>query len=123
MLSLSSLAALLAAAEVLAAPTAATGPTRLPSLHGPYLQVREKLRALGYKPVKVHPPFAVTCVDSECHRTRHTSEGICAADRPFCVFYWRAPTGRNVRIDTVGEVNFGQVSKVSWTTPADFKDL
>src|SRR4051812_5869472 len=95
--------------------------TQPPALIGTYyLDARQHLRRLGYAPVTMTQHTQELCVDRRCTRTRKVNEGFCASDIPSCVFFWRAPSGRYVRIDTKGEGRV-KVESIAWTSRSEVR--
>ncbi|WP_443747572.1 hypothetical protein [Asticcacaulis solisilvae] len=91
-------------------------PPDVPKLRGSYGAARQKLRKLGYMPIRAVGSPGRTCANEECNRTLVIREGICASDIAVCEMFWRAPDGRILEVMTSGEIRGGDIDYVTWST-------
>lgn len=94
----------------------------VPKVGPAYMLARRQLRDLGYHPARMKDELAgTTCANLKCKRVLHLPEAECAADVPICNAYWTSPTGRFLKIMTVGEIRGGRVNYEEWISGKEFR--
>jgi len=98
-------------------------PADVPTLKGSYFGTRYKLRTLGYKPINAVWGPASVCADIACKALVELPEASCATDVPICNTFWQSPSGRVLRVMTMGEIRAGDIYFVTWSSPQEQRDL
>ena len=89
----------------------------IPKLRGYYFSARKQLWAIGFKRLPMKWP-SKTCanVKGACGHLVRMPEATCTSDTAICISFWRSPTGRILKVQTVGDALGGEIYYVSWST-------
>jgi hypothetical protein len=98
-------------------------PPDVPKLKGAYFVARQRLRELGYVPMRTVGEAARVCLDVKCHRLGTLPEAQCAMDIPICNTFWRGPDGRVLKVMTIGETRAGNIYYVTWSSHREQREL
>jgi len=72
--------------------------------HTPYGEVRKSLIKLGYKPLRIADPESTDCDVFQDRCRRYPEMEACSeTGAGFCQFFFRAPNGRSIIVQTMGE--------------------